>query len=317
MLSTFGDAGAIDSPAVNNTRAVTAEPAAADAERARLEGAVAGRYRIDALIGRGLFSTVFRATEIRGAAEVAIKLLDAGVRITPEILEHIEAGQRACAALGDEGVVAASSAEQHESATFLVMSLMHGGSLTEVLRSRGPLPLREVVDTVREVAATLDRLHAAGITHRGLTPGSILFSITDISEIFVTFAEPDVVGLSAIAGLLEPVGRGEPHGLHVRLADPADAPIVIRVPIAPGLVADVGVASYERMEPHRSYSLLSGVGSLALDGERELELTPGAEIEFELCAGPVRIDVAWVMAEAAHQRALASGRLEPMLSEAP
>lgn len=149
------------------------------------------------------------------------------------------------------------------------------------------------------------------------TGAHAIWRITDISEIFVTFAEPDVVGLSAIAGLLEPVGRGEPHGLHVRLADPADAPIVIRVPIAPGLVADVGVASYERMEPHRSYSLLSGVGSLALDGERELELTPGAEIEFELCAGPVRIDVAWVMAEAAHQRALASGRLEPMLSEAP
>ena len=207
MLSTFGDAGAIDSPAVDNTRAVTAEPAAPDAERARLEGAVAGKYRIDALIGRGLFSTVFRATEIRGAAEVAIKLLDAGVRTTPEILEHIEAGQRACAALGDVGVVAASSVEQHESATFLVMSLMHGGSLTEVLRSRGPLPLREVVDIVREVAATLDRLHAAGITHRGLTPGSILFDFSGrpcIADIGVT---DSLLAAGALDASLTPPAR--------------------------------------------------------------------------------------------------------------
>ena len=131
MLSTFGDAGAIDSPAVDNTPAVTADPAAPDAERARLEAAVTGKYRIDALIGRGLFSTVFRATEIRGAAEVALKLLDAGVRTTPEILDQLEAGQRACAALADEGVVAASAVEHRDSTTFLVMSLMHGGSLTQ------------------------------------------------------------------------------------------------------------------------------------------------------------------------------------------
>ena len=149
------------------------------------------------------------------------------------------------------------------------------------------------------------------------TGAHAIWRIADISEIFVTFAQPDAIGLSAIAGLLEPVGRGEPHGLHVRLANPADAPIVMRVPIAPGLVTDVGVASYERMEPHRTYRVLSGVGSLALDGERELELPPDEEIELELCAGPVRIDVAWVMAEAAHQRALASGRLEPMFSETP
>ncbi|HEY8793686.1 MAG TPA: serine/threonine-protein kinase [Gemmatimonadaceae bacterium] len=207
MLSTPREAGALDSPAVDGTRAVTADLAGPDAERARLEEASAGRYRIDALIGRGLFSTVFRATEIRGAGEVAIKLLDVGVRTTPEILEHLEGGQRACAALADEGVVAASSVEQHESATFLVMSLMHGGSLTELLRSRGALPLREVVEIVREVAATLDRIHAAGITHRGLTPGSILFDFSGracIADIGIT---DSLIAAGALDESLTPPAR--------------------------------------------------------------------------------------------------------------
>lgn len=207
MLSTFGDAGAFDSPAVDDSRAVTAAPAGQDGERARLQEAAAGKYRIDALIGRGLFSTVYRATEVRGAAEVAIKLLDVGVRTTPEILEHLEGGQRACAALADGGVVAASSVEQHGSATFLVMSLMHGGSLTEVLRSRGPLPLPEVVDIVSEVAATLDRLHAAGITHRGLTPGSILFDFSGrpcIADIGIT---DSLIAAGALDDSLMPPAR--------------------------------------------------------------------------------------------------------------
>ncbi len=207
MLWTPGEAGALVSPAVDGTTAVIADLAGPDAERARLEEAAGGKYRIDALIGRGLFSTVFRATEIRGAGEVAIKLLDVGVRTTPEILEHLEGGQRACAALADEGVVAASSIEQHECATFMVMSLMHGGSLTELLRSRGPLPLRDVVAIVREVAATLDRIHAAGITHRGLTPGSILFDFSGracIADIGIT---ESLLAAGALDASLTPPAR--------------------------------------------------------------------------------------------------------------
>jgi serine/threonine protein kinase len=207
MLSTPGEAGALVSPAVDGTSAVTADLAGPDAERARLEEAAGGKYRIDALIGRGLFSTVFRATEIRGAGEVAIKLLDVGVRTTPEMLEHLDGGQRACAALADEGVVAASSIEQHECATFMVMSLMHGGSLTELLRSRGPLPLRDVVEIVREVAATLDRIHAAGITHRGLTPGSILFDFSGracIADIGIT---DSLLAAGALDASLTPPAR--------------------------------------------------------------------------------------------------------------
>jgi hypothetical protein len=42
-------------------------------------------------------------------------------------------------------------------------------------------------------------------------------------ELFVTFADPEVIGMSAIAGLLTPVTRLEPHGLHVRLAPEDEA----------------------------------------------------------------------------------------------
>ena len=107
-------------------------------------------------------------------------------------------------------------------------------------------------------------------------------------------------------GRLDPVQRGftEEHGLHVRLADPREADVVLQVAVAPGKVVPVGVAGYERMEPDRTYRLPRALGSLALDGERELELTRDDEVELRLGAGPVRIDVGWVMAEAARRKLL-------------
>jgi hypothetical protein len=125
-----------------------------------------------------------------------------------------------------------------------------------------------------------------------------IWRVETLRELFVTFARPDAIGLSAIAAQLEPVDRHDAHGLHVRLADPERAPVVLHVPIAPAVLARVGVAEYERLERGRRYPVARGAGSLAVDGERELELTPDDELELALEDGPVRIDVAWVMAEA-------------------
>jgi predicted polyphosphate/ATP-dependent NAD kinase len=144
----------------------------------------------------------------------------------------------------------------------------------------------------------------AAVTSEPWIGARAVWRIPDVSELFVTFARADAVGLSAIAGQLEPVGRADPHGLHVRLADAGDADVVLQVAVAPGKVVPVGVAGYERMEPDRTYRLPRAFGSLALDGEREIELTPDDELELRLGAGPVRVDVAWVMAEAARRKSL-------------
>ena len=59
-----------------------------------------------------------------------------------------------------------------------------------------------------------------------------------LSQIFVTFAEPDAIGLSAIAGLLHPVSRRAAHGLRVDLVPVSSAALSGHRPIAPGLVAN-------------------------------------------------------------------------------
>jgi hypothetical protein len=122
-----------------------------------------------------------------------------------------------------------------------------------------------------------------------------------ISEALVTFASPSAVGLSAVAAAVGPVPRAAPFGLHLRLAPPEEAPRVVTVPLAPGLVADVGVADARRVAPGEVVPLAARAGCLALDGEREVELGPGDQVTVRLGQGPLVIDVDAVMAAASGQ----------------
>lgn len=123
-----------------------------------------------------------------------------------------------------------------------------------------------------------------------------------VSGIFVASAAPHAVGLSSVAGLLDPVSRDDPHGLHVGLADPDDAETVLSVPLAPGLISRVGVASHRRLKPGEAITLERARGSLALDGEREIELRPEHEARVWLSAdGPAVVDVGECMRRASRE----------------
>lgn len=122
-----------------------------------------------------------------------------------------------------------------------------------------------------------------------------------LTELFVTFAEPDAIGLSSIAGLVQPVDRDEPFGLHLRIDTGAERHVL--APIAPGLVRRVGVASVDELVPGRSAVVADGV--LAIDGERELEAT-AAPVRITLSLdGPWSVDVARTLAVAAERGLLA------------
>jgi len=123
----------------------------------------------------------------------------------------------------------------------------------------------------------------------------------------VAFAEPDAIGLSSIAGLLRPVSRDAAHGLYLRLAPPRSAGLLatLSAPIGPGLVAEVGVAAIEDLAPGRSIPLRTSTGTMAFDGERELEISAGDRLVATLTTdGPYTIDVPGTLFWAATNGAL-------------
>jgi hypothetical protein len=119
-----------------------------------------------------------------------------------------------------------------------------------------------------------------------------------LTQLFCTFAEPDAIGLSAILGQLSPVARHESHGVTARIA--AEATRQVLAPIAPGLVAQVGVSQIELMQPGSVHVVDSPAGVIAVDGERELTFEPGEQPTVRLRAdGPRCVDVPAVLAVSA------------------
>ena len=135
-----------------------------------------------------------------------------------------------------------------------------------------------------------------------------LWRTENFRELYVTFADPEVIGMSAIAGLLEPVGREESGGLMVRLSPDGDcrkATTTLHAPIAPGMMAQVGVTDWRRMPADVAFVPEVTAGSIALDGERELSFSERDRLSLTLRDDAFRtVNVAAVMRHAGQNRLL-------------
>lgn len=138
-----------------------------------------------------------------------------------------------------------------------------------------------------------------------------LWEVDTLRELYCAFAEPHAIGLSSIAGLLAPVARHDPGGVLVRLAGHAgeagNAPRRVLAPIAPGVLAPVGVHEVAAMVADRPLTSAVTRGTVAVDGERELEFGPDTPVTVTLTSdGPTVLDVRAVLAAAA-ERGLMTG----------
>ncbi|MEW6640451.1 MAG: NAD(+)/NADH kinase [Pseudomonadota bacterium] len=134
----------------------------------------------------------------------------------------------------------------------------------------------------------------------GYVGARAVWRMDTLRELFVTFADPEVIGLAAIAGLIEPVSRRQSGGLMVRFAPTATASTVLNAPIAPGVIAPVGIDDWRLMPARVPFAPTLRSGSIALDGERELSFSARDEVSVTLRDGAFHtIDVAATMKFAA------------------
>lgn len=120
-----------------------------------------------------------------------------------------------------------------------------------------------------------------------------LWTGTSLRELYCTFGEPHGIGLSSIVGRLMPTHRTDSHGAAVLLDDPARAAHTVLAPLAPGLLQPVGVTRVGELLPNRPRAVNLDRGTVAVDGERELEFGPDDRVTVTLRHdGPRVIDVA-------------------------
>jgi predicted polyphosphate/ATP-dependent NAD kinase len=148
------------------------------------------------------------------------------------------------------------------------------------------------------VDAVVTREHSIG--------ARALWKAESLDSAYLAFADPQAIGLSAIGGLLQPVGRREAGGLAVQIAaDARHALLDLQAPIAPGLVRPVPIAQWQRMVADEPLTVARRSGTVALDGERELPFDAGMQVRMTLReAAFFTIDVPRCMALAAQDGAL-------------
>lgn len=137
-----------------------------------------------------------------------------------------------------------------------------------------------------------------------------LWDLSVVREIVLARVAPATMGLSSLGGALLDATAEEmdaPSGMSITLGPGGRQALAA---LAPGLVQWVGVKVCRRLAPGEVVAFQPGVGTVALDGEREIELAADSRVEVRFgLDGPFVVDVPATLAAAARaghlQRAVA------------
>jgi serine/threonine-protein kinase len=153
---------------------------------------IGGRYRLDAEIGRGGMSTVYRAFDIVLERPVAIKLMHREIAADSDQLERFRREARSVAQLSHPHVVTVIDAGEEPSpdgehrgvgAPYIVLEYVDGETLKDVIRREGPLEIPQAIAYAIEIARALGAAHERQIVHRDVKPHNVLISSEGAAKI--------------------------------------------------------------------------------------------------------------------------------------
>jgi serine/threonine-protein kinase len=148
-----------------------------------------GRYRLDARIGHGGMSTVYRAFDTVLERKVAIKLMHREIASDSDQLERFRREARAVAQLNHAHIVTVIDAgewdehDEHDGSQiieagtpYIVLEHVEGETLKELIRREAPLDVPTVLAFGIEIARALGAAHSQEIVHRDVKPQNVLLS---------------------------------------------------------------------------------------------------------------------------------------------
>ena len=179
-----------------------------------------GRYRLEARIGAGGMSTVYRATDVTLERQVAIKLMNREVASDSDQLERFRREARAVAQLSHPHIVGVIDAGEDDGRPYIVLEYVEGETLKDRIRRNGRLPITESVAYAIEIARALGAAHARHIVHRDVKPQNVLIDpegsakVTDFG-IARTLEEDGLTADGRVLGTTDYVSPEQALGHHV------------------------------------------------------------------------------------------------------
>ena len=148
-----------------------------DSHLPALRHALAGRYDVQAPIGRGGMGLVYLARELRLDRPVAVKLLPPELAADGPCRERFLREARTAAALAHPNIVPIYAVHEVGDFVFFTMAYIAGETLAQRVVTRGPLGAEEGARFLAEVGEALAYAHARGVVHRDVKPDNILIEM--------------------------------------------------------------------------------------------------------------------------------------------
>jgi serine/threonine-protein kinase len=188
-------------------------------------GAHIAGYKIEALVGRGGMSLVYRAEQEHLGRTVALKLLTPELARDERFRERFVSESRLAASLDHPNIIPIYDAGEAEGLLYIAMRFVEGCTLGEFIDRHGPLAPEVAIATIEQVGAALDVAHSAGLVHRDVKPDNILiteehgrFDHIFLSDFGLT-KRPNVIGTTQSGELMGTVGYVAPEQIESKPLD--------------------------------------------------------------------------------------------------
>ncbi len=145
----------------------------------RVGQVLAGRYRLESLLGEGRAGKVYAGEHVLMKKRVAVKLLHPELAVDEEAVARFRREAEAASRLEHANVVAATDfGRTDDGSFFLVMDYVGGVSLRRALAG-GPLSADRALRIARQIALALARAHREGIVHRDIKPENVMLVVEE------------------------------------------------------------------------------------------------------------------------------------------
>jgi serine/threonine-protein kinase len=197
----------------------------------RVGDVIAGKYRLDRILGAGGMGMVFAATHMELDRLVAVKFVHGTYTQNPEVIARFVREARAVVRIESEHVAKVIDVGHTDVGTpYMVMEFLDGEDLSELMRM-GPLAVPDAVDYVVQACAAMQEAHEMGIVHRDLKPANLflthrrdrtpLIKVLDFGISKLNDAEPSQAALTNPAMLMGSPAYMSPEQLaNPREVDP-------------------------------------------------------------------------------------------------
>jgi len=133
---------------------------------------IAGRYRVEGLLGQGGMGAVYRVQELESQRALALKVILPGSAEELDLLRFQREGEVAARLSQAQGFVRVHSGGEHRRLPYFVMDLVDGKDLESALAAG--LSPEDLARVLARVGRGLQACHEAGLVHRDLKPANIL-----------------------------------------------------------------------------------------------------------------------------------------------